>query len=250
MPVKHYAASSRFVLNYRGTDDMLLYLPRTGLTAGRIPIIYGHGYNQTAGSAQHKDTALLADKLRALAALGHPVAVPDLGGGSTWGSDDSWDAVDDTVTWLGTNYDTRTDRYFVGGESHGALPVLNNAWRNASKIVGILLLVPVINLAAFKTRNNATFGPAIETAYTNLAGYNAALPTHDPSHINQRATLQSLASRAHIWHTTSDEFIPPSEIIDFCSITGWGRTQMAGTHVGGYQAPVADVVRFVMRCMG
>jgi pimeloyl-ACP methyl ester carboxylesterase len=251
----HHPAYARYVVNYRGSEDVLIYLPRVGNVAGRmrvgnvagrIPIVYAHGFGGSSGSEAYKNIAQAADDLRPLAGLGHPVAVPDLSGVSTWGNDDSWDALDDTVVWMGTNLGTRTDKVGLVGESMGALTVLNWAWRNPTKPAAIWLRVPVVNLAAFKTRNEVSFGATIESAYGGAGPYATALPTHDPSHANNHPVLAGFRDRAHMWGTLGDEFIPVSELTVFSGLVGWPLTMYPGNHSIGFGTPPEETAAFMV----
>ena len=60
----------------------------------------------------------------------------------------------------------------------------------------------------------------IEAAYTNQAGYLAALPTHDPSHANNRDVVKALGPRTRIWYAPDDTVIAQSEVLAYAGFSG------------------------------
>lgn len=235
----------RFLPDLAGTDDVLAYFPRTSNGAGRVPVIYCHGFAGSALAGPYSDSDEAADDLRSIASMGYPAFVPDLAGPSTWGNTASITALAATVTNLGTACGTRTDKVALAAESMGALVALNWAWRNPTKVAAVMLRVPVVNLEGFRARNVGVFGGAIHSAYGGSSSYTAALPDHDPAHANQLATLRSLADRIKVWHTTSDEYVAVAEVVAWCTAVGCERVAYEGDHAAGFDTPTSDVTPWV-----
>lgn len=237
---------NRWAANYSGTDDVTVFLPADN-PAGRPPVIWCHGFFGSSTAAAYKDSAQFRNDIGALTGLGYPVFVADLGGGSTWAVDSSVALVASLRTYAGSAYSCRTDVAAFVAESMGALTCCNHlALIDPDEVVAVALRVPVISFEAFRNRNDAVFGAAIDSAWGSNAAWAAGLPTHDPSAPALIADLAPLADRGHVWHCTSDEYIPPAEVAQWCKATGWGRTQMPGTHAGAFDTPVADVTRFLV----
>lgn len=224
---------------YRAAERMLVIRPKGG-TSGRPAVFYAHGFALTSGTIfdSYVGGTQAGDELNALAEIGFPVFIPELDGNSTWGRDGSWQALDQAISWAGSNYGINTGAVALAGESMGGLTVLNNAHRTPGRVRAVALRVPVVNLAAFRTRNNGTFGGLIDTAYGSNAAYLAALPTNDPSAsalvANARATF---GPRTLLHYTTLDEVIPPSEVSTYGVAIGATVAGFPGNHAAGFDIP-------------
>lgn len=237
---------SRRSENYSGTDDITVFLPRDD-PAGRVPVIWCHGLFGSSTSTQYRQHDEFADDIGALTGLGYPVFVADLGGVSTWAVDSSLALVGAVRTHAGSAFGCRTDKAAFVAESMGGLTGLDYvAGIPAAQVVAVALRVPVVAFEAFRNRNDAAFGGAIDTAWGSYAAWQAGLPTHDPSAPALVSALSPLADRGHVWHCTSDEYIPPAEIAQWCRATGWGRTEIPGTHESAFETSVGDVTRFLV----
>lgn len=200
---------------YTGTETSVTFHGRQ--MPGGTPVICCHGVLSTSRQFLNGD----GDVPRKLADLYEVTSVSgDLGGLSTWGNDASVDALDELVTWAGTNHGTRTNRVALYGVSMGGLTALNWAMRNPSKVAAIGLMVPAVSLQGIHDRDPIGIAALIETAYTNEAGYLAALPTNDPSHAAVRATAQQLGPKTRIWYSSDDNVIAASEVLAYAGWTG------------------------------
>lgn len=217
-----------------GTEDVTVWTGRTTPTSDAIPLIYCHGFGTSGTSTTWRDETLAGDDFRPIAAWGFPVIAANLAGASTWGNDASITAVDNIVSWANGAYGTRTDKVIVGGESMGALTALNWAWRNTDRVAAVWLRVPCTNLAALHDRSDV-FRGAIEGAYGNVAAYEAALPTHDPT--ENTDLLRPLGKRTRIWLAVDDEIFPATEVRSFAGRVRCAYDQIPGVHADGYGTP-------------
>lgn len=208
---------------------------------GGTPVILCHGYNIGAlqwyaseGEMAHR----MCDAFE-VTAVG-----ADLGGTSTWGNAASITALDALITWAGTNHNTSTSKVALYGTSHGALTALNWAMRNPSKVAAIALTIPAVSLQGIHDRDPAALGlqAAIDAAYTNHAGYLAALSARDPSTADNLRTLRALGPVTRVWYSTTDNIIDVPEVTTFGAGTGATLTSIGaqGHGLGTSQAEVAD----------
>lgn len=200
---------------YTGTEASVVMHGRQ--FPGGTPVIFCHGVlvgAQQSFNAEGEVQRQLADRYEVTS------GGADLGGISTWGNDASIAAVGSLITYMGANYGTKTDRVALYGTSHGGVVALNWAMRNPTKVVAIALTAPVVALQGIHDRNPIGLASLIETAYTDLAGYTAALPTHDPSHINNRDVVRALGPRTRLWYSTDDNVIAASECTAYAAFTG------------------------------
>lgn len=217
----------RSIYTSTGTEPAVVMHGR--LRPGGVPVIFCHGLlvgaTQSLAATEGYAQRLLADAYETTS------AGADLGGLSTWGNDDSIDAVDDLITWLGANYGTDTARVALYGTSMGGATALNWAMRNEAKVVALALSNPVVSLEGIHDRDPIGIAALIETAYTDEAGYLAALPTHDPSHIDNRVTVKALGARTRIWYAVGDNVIDEDEVTTYGGFTGCELTE---TGAGGH----------------
>jgi pimeloyl-ACP methyl ester carboxylesterase len=212
---------SIYQTGYTGSEASVTFCGR--LLPGGVPVILCHGVLATATQFQNATEGLVGR----YAADNHEVTLAsgDLGGASTWGNDTSIAAVTSLVTYLGSNYGTSTSRVALYGTSMGALTALNWAIRNTSKVVAVGLTAPAVSLQGIHDRDPSNLAAAIDTAYTNNAGYLAALatdPSHDPSSTNEttRRAARLLGPRTRIWYSTDDPVIAAAEPLAYAGFTG------------------------------
>lgn len=197
------------------------------------PIIWCHGVlvdgrviRQGAGGIPgfvYYDTmAEIADR------LGTVLISADYGGASTWANDTAIGRIDTMVTWAGANLGTRTDRVIVAGESMGTLLALNWAWRNWQKVLAVWLRGPIVRMLDFYNANPGGLAALMDAAYTNHAGFLAALPTHDPA--QNMAALTVLGPVTRLDATRDDELIPAMWAPQYAATTGALARLHPGTH--------------------
>jgi pimeloyl-ACP methyl ester carboxylesterase len=221
------SATSYVIGGYRPGEATFVATSRSKPISGSIPCVFGHGFYLTWDPSLLRNTPYY-DDFDGVTIIGSPVFMGELGGGSTWGNDNAWDAVDDVVVWAGSTYGTRTDKVRLIGESMGTLTVLNWAWRNPSKVAGIALRSPVVNLELLRDQNPLGLGAAAEAAYGGTAGFNAALPTHDPS--KNTGLIAQFGRRVKLWYALSDDIVPPSSVTSFAAAIGAEAVPVAGEH--------------------
>jgi pimeloyl-ACP methyl ester carboxylesterase len=184
---------------------------------GGTPVIFCHGVlvgAQQTFNAEGQVQRELADLYEVTS------GGADLGGLSTWGNDASIAAVSALITYMGSTYGTKTARVVLYGTSMGALTALNWAMANPTKVAAVGLTAPAVSLQGIHDRDPIGLAALIDTAYTNHAGYVAALPVHDPSHANNRDVIRSLGNRMRVWYSTDDNVIAASEVLAFAGYSG------------------------------
>jgi pimeloyl-ACP methyl ester carboxylesterase len=235
------SAATNVLIDVTGTEDVTVFTGRTTPTTGAVPVIYCHGVLGTGTDAAWLDNTIAGDDLRPIAAWGHPVFVPNLGGASTWGNQTSIDAVTSILTWAATAYGTRTDYVALAGESMGALTALNWAIQNPAKVAALWLRVPCLGLEW--TRNNVgLFTGLIDSAYGGSVSQ-AEYDTYDP--MRNTDTVRRFRNRARIWATAQDEFFPLTITAGFAGQLGIDLEVIGGTHADGYDTPPFLVAEWI-----
>jgi hypothetical protein len=194
-------------------------------TAGRV-IIYCHGAggnNVIAGADVRRDLNLYANR-------GHVIGAGLLGGGSTWGNAASVSAVDAYLTYLNTTFGCDVTYPWFIADSHGASIVLNWAVRNPTRLGAATLRVPAIALRRLHDANVAGVAAGMETAYTNLAGLEAAYGTRDALHPLFIDTYKAsgIADRVRLMYNTADPIVTASDVLEFARLTRTPATDMMG----------------------
>lgn len=206
---------SVYEIGYTGSEASVAFHGRQ--MPGGTVVVCCHGL--LAGATQFQGTEggvvrELADRYEVTG------AAADLGGAATWGNDLALDALDALVDHMASTYSTRSTVVAFYGLSMGALLALNYAMRDPSKVAALALVAPVVSLEGIHDRDPNGAAASIETAYTNEAGYLAALPTHDPSTAANLVTLGQLAARTRLWYSTDDTVVDPSEVLTYAGATG------------------------------
>src|SRR5262245_44555666 len=110
-------------------ENLVVHIGRGKTTTNAIPMIWMFPGQNTALLSRQEPRFT---DLQAIAALGYPIIAGDWGTlpGGNWGDDTELASIESGITWANTNLGTRKDKIILGGESKGALGVLNVAWRN------------------------------------------------------------------------------------------------------------------------
>lgn len=177
-----------------------------------------------------------------LAHAGVPVISAAFGGANQWGNDTSQTRIGQAWTFVKTVLGTKTDKFVGIGVSKGATALLNYTRANPANVAALLLIVPAVNLTDIHDNNRSGNAANIETAYTNLAGWQAAAATHDPA-LNT-ATHASQAIPMFLIYGDSDTTIAPSTVTSFAGAVGAATQLVTGTdHLTTAPAinPVTDV---------
>lgn len=216
---------------YTGTEASVVMHGRQ--SPGGTPVIFCHGLLVGAVqsfAAEGQVQRELADRYEVTS------GGADLGGLSTWGNDASVAAVDSLITYMGSNYGTKTTRVVIYGTSMGGATALNWAMRNPTKVAALGLTAPVVSLQGIHDRDPIGIAALVDTAYTNHAGYLAALATHDPSHANNRDVIRTLGPRTRLWYSTTDNVIDPAEVLAYA---GWSGCTLDSMGAIGHSATTA-----------
>lgn len=211
---------------------------------GGVPIVLCHGYIATAD--QWYDAGSGAPLVPTRVCAQHDltcVAAAD-GGLAPWGNDASRTSITNLITWAAANHGTKTDEIALYGGSHGAMTALSWAIANENKVAALVLTIPAVALQGIHDRDPVGLGIAssIESAYTNQAGYLAALPTHDPSHPALLPIVKRLADRTRIWYSSDDNVVAASEVEAFAGATGARATNVGAVGHALPQSFVPEVV--------
>lgn len=204
--------SSDFKPRYLNHElNVMVFQPSSRVTD--VPVLWCNGFGAGATGA--------ATALEMLGTVLTGVVVASASLTSTnqhFGNQDSLDALDDEVAWLAANYGTRTDKVALMGGSMGGWPALNWARYNLSKVAAIAVSIPGVSLQGTHDRNPLGLAPTIEAAYGGLAGYTAALETHDPGRHPELYT--GIADKVRLWYSSTDAVVTAAECTAFATAAG------------------------------
>lgn len=141
-------------------------------TADAPAAIWCHGANGTA------DDVIFHPAAVELARRGVAVLGVDAAGVQTWGNDVSLGAVSDAHAWLQAQGHPRP--VVVMGGSMGSVVALSWARAHLADVIAVEVTLPIGDLEACRAEDRFGFRDEIELAFVNLAGWNAARPTHNP----------------------------------------------------------------------
>lgn len=180
-----------------------------------------------------------------LAEKGIPVISAAFGGANQWGNDTAQTRIGQAWAQIKSQLNPRQDKFIAIGVSKGALAMLNYARNNPANVAAIVGIVPVVNLANFYS-DNATAQASIDAAYTDHAGYLAALAAHDPA--QNTAAHQSQAIPTKLIYGSADPSVRPADVAAFSAAVGAQAKSVTGTD-HATTAPAlnayADVLAFV-----
>lgn len=179
--------------------------------ATRRAIIFTHGAGQTMD-----DLTIHEPCFQTWANMGFVVCAADLGGGHTWGNDDSIAAIDRYWAFLKRNYRVKSDKIVLAAMSMGGTTAFNWAHNNPTKIAAIHAVLPLLDLEWFYGTDFLGSHTEIDDAYGGHDEYLAALPTHSP--IEYAEDLVDIPIQIH--SSTNDIATPWDILQDFASITG------------------------------
>jgi pimeloyl-ACP methyl ester carboxylesterase len=227
---------------YQATERDVCVFPRSyNFDATKRPVVYAHSFGQDAmevllPTQLQPATATLAD-------AGLPVVSGDLAGTATWGNDTAQARYGTLKTFSqGAIVQGKAGTVLGLAFSMGALTLLNWARANPTLLAAIALICPVVDLAYEHDNNINGFAAGIETAYTNLAGYTAAVATHDPM---QNTAAHTSGPPIHIWRASDDAIAVTARQDAFISAVGCPWSDMGS--VGHHPATVntTDVLTFL-----
>lgn len=226
---------------YTAGEKFSAYVGRTKRPQGRTPMLYFHGF---FGDVY----AVLADDyqpvFRSFAdAVGVPVIVPDLGGGSQWATPDIVGAgghADDALDHAAAAAHLQTQPYkaAVHGVSMGSLNALVWAFNRPSRIRSVTLVGPIVWAEKFYD-DAPGFQGAIDADWGGHPNFVAALDDIDPW--RNIDLIRPFGHRIKMWYAADDEFIDPADVRAFAELVGAEAVEIEGTHADLLNAP-ADAV--------
>lgn len=211
--------------------------------ATRPGIVYCHSVGNDASQAIA--TGYVDQVTHALALAGYIVYGGDMGGTAPWGNDASQAAVGTGKTNVQATATGGAKSGKIGllATSMGALSALNWARANPTLVACIGLMIPVVDLAYEHDNNVNGYAAAIEIAYTNLAGYTAAVTTHDPM---QNTAAHASGPPIKMWRSTDDAVAVTARQDAFAAAVG-SNCQVSSLGAAGHfpqTVPPAEVVSF------
>lgn len=166
-----------------GGSKIIAKHPLTYKRDGSKPAcVLAHGFGGSALDAV-SDTAGSYRATDAIARAGYPVVAGDNAGTASMGNDAAITAMGSDLTWARSNVGAKaTGKHFVAGISMGGLAAMNYARTIPERIAGIILFIFAFDLEwTHDTLDGGAYADDVDAAYTNHAGYIAALPTHNPA---------------------------------------------------------------------
>jgi pimeloyl-ACP methyl ester carboxylesterase len=209
--------SSTTTGSYHGTDGLMYFVGRTRKAFGSIPIIFGHDTTDVA-TRDARNKNLYLNEFRQMVDIdGYTLAMADLVGVSTYGNDVSIASIDELLNYLTGQWGSRKDKVLLYGYGMGALLALNWAWRNQTRVLGMVIAAPIVALLNYHD-DNAGLQAAIDAAYTNHTGFINALPTHDP--MLNIAKIQPFGDRIKVFYASDDALVHADDVETFAALTG------------------------------
>lgn len=199
---------------------------------GRRAVVWCHGANRSGIDGVSTG---YADVPRAIAE-DFPVLYSDLGGLYTWGNDLSQTRINDARTWMAAQ-GAFTDKVILAAGSMGAAAACNFARTYPGFVHGLALFIPAVDVEAIRAGNRLGTAASIEAAYTNLAGWTAARPTHNP--IEYAATALSTFP-IRIWYSSDDPVCLPSEVEAFATAVG---AELTSVGASGHDVAGIDLIQ-------
>lgn len=136
---------------------------------------------------------------------GWVTCVADVGGPATWGNDLAQLRMGQIWAYLVSNFGVKSDKFLIYAESMGMTVSSNYTRANPTNVAAIAAGVPVVDLDDVHDFNRSGLAGSIEGAYTDLAGWNAAEPTHNP--IKNLSTHNSQATPTKLWYADDDPIV-------------------------------------------
>lgn len=167
-------------------------------------------------------------------------------GGLLWGSDTAQTRIGQAWSYVKTLTGCATDKMILVGLSKGVLGCLNYARNNPTKVAAVVGMIPAVNLQNVYTDTGVPGQTSIEAAYTDHAGYLAALATHDPSLNIETHATQGIPMK--FIYGDADTVVRPADILEFAEGVGAETQAIAGgTHTSTPPAviPSTHVLDFI-----
>ena len=195
-----------------GSEKWMVITGPTYTTGGRVVVV---GFGQTNTSPARR-----LDDLELLARAGFVVICMDLGGSALWSNDTQLAAVDAALAWAAANFGADTSKVSWVGDSRFAMLALLWSWLHPTRIGAVCIRIPVVAFGLLHDQNRAGLAAEIEAAYLGLAGYQAALPSRDPSHPTNVTKIITFKDRVRAWYSLNDPIVLPSDVTSWQALTG------------------------------
>jgi hypothetical protein len=139
-----------------------------------------------------------------------------------WANDFAIAEIDALVARAAADPNIDASKVLLHGGSQGSLHALAWGMRNAARVAAIACPLPIPSLAAMHDSPGApSYAAEIEAAYGNLAGYQAAVASHDPDQ-NRAAFTMPIG----FWYSNNDPTAPPAPALAFAAAVGASVTDM------------------------
>lgn len=198
---------------YRATERHICrsnrFHRRDGTTVGVLAL---HG---SGNDATFVDTFPPAVEL---ARRGFTVLGVDAGGLTTWGNDTALAAVNDARTFLQGTLAAKAGKIVLLGGSMGSVLALNWLRANPTAVYCASLGLPIADVEDVRANNRGGAQAAIETAYTNNAGWQTARPTHNPAEYTADLIAADVPIRFD--YSTDDTIGLPALTLDLADTLG------------------------------
>lgn len=178
--------------------------------------------------------------------LGLPVMCINAGG-KNWGNDAAQTLASAAYSYLQGTLGAAPGKVIVAAVSMGGLLALNWARANPTLVEAVVLFYPVVNLVACHdaTGGASNYATEINTAYTDLAGYNAAKAAHDPA--QNAASYTGVPIR--MYRSTADAAVGSANQDAFATAVGGSAFQTVSLGASGHPdmsvIPLGDLAAFV-----
>lgn len=178
----------------------------------RVGIVYAPGYG---GSDLSLVATLQMTQTRDLFPF-YPILAGSYAGATGFGNDTYITRVGQAVDFIDNNLKARSDKvaFFTG--SGGTPGILNWAKDNVSRVACIVAGVPLVDIEDLHDNNRGGYADEVEAAYGGLAGYTAAMPTHNPAQYPE--AFAGLPIR--LYYSTDDPLIYPPTVTAFAAGAG------------------------------
>jgi pimeloyl-ACP methyl ester carboxylesterase len=148
-----------------GGESHIEITPKIRPAAPQYGVIHLHGASGTAWTAL---TSLNDGKPHTpahIARAGYNAIASDAGGPQTWGNQASIDGAERSYQRIQAIPGTKPGKVFLVGSSMGGLTALNWAAANPTKVAGIIMVIPVINVNDVKTNNRGGYASLVNAAH-------------------------------------------------------------------------------------
>lgn len=219
-------------------DLEIIIKPKYVPDAPKYGVLYTHGAGGTAdalidyGRATHR-TRMAAD-------AGFMAISSDWGGPQTWGNQVAMNALTAGYNYLQTQPGVKRGKVFISGGSMGGLNALNWAGKNPSKVAGISIYIPVIDMAGIHDTNLGGYASYVSNAY---GGWDTATMAYEWNPLHQAAIGRYANIPIRINYGLQDPLCLPDRPVQFKSLVG-NNVELFGFTGGHAEVTERQVDRF------